>query len=63
MDRRGRFVADAPQVRQAPRFSFTLPVISIANLDSLLAYLADSGHQELARWRPAVQQYRDTYGV
>ncbi|OYV30139.1 MAG: orotate phosphoribosyltransferase [Thiomonas sp. 20-64-9] len=42
---------------------YGLPVISIANLDSLLAYLADSGHQELARWRPAVQQYRDTYGV
>ena len=42
---------------------YGLPVISIANLDSLLAYLADSGHDELARWRPAVQQYREAYGV
>ncbi len=42
---------------------YGLPVIAIANLDALLGYLADGGHKELARWRPAVQQYRDTYGV
>ena len=53
---------DVSAVQHVSR-EYGLPVISIANLDSLLAYLADSGHQELARWRPAVQQYRDTYGV
>ncbi|MBN2690832.1 MAG: orotate phosphoribosyltransferase [Burkholderiaceae bacterium] len=42
---------------------YGLPVIAIANLDALLGYLADGGHADLARWRPAVQQYRDTYGV
>ncbi len=42
---------------------YGLPVIAIANLDALLGYLADGGNKELARWQPAVQQYRDTYGV
>jgi orotate phosphoribosyltransferase len=42
---------------------YGLPVIAIANLGTLLEYLTDSGNTDLARWRPAVQQYRDTFGV
>ncbi|MGC8507332.1 MAG: orotate phosphoribosyltransferase [Thiomonas sp.] len=42
---------------------YGLPVIAIANLGTLLEYLTASGNADLARWRPAVQQYRDTYGV
>ncbi|MGC9236901.1 MAG: orotate phosphoribosyltransferase [Thiomonas sp.] len=42
---------------------YGLPVIAIANLGTLLEYLTASGNMDLARWRPAVQQYRDTYGV
>jgi len=42
---------------------YGLPVIAIANLGALLEYLTDCGNTDLARWRPAVQQYRDTFGV
>lgn len=42
---------------------YGLPVIAIANLGTLLAYLEGSGSEALARWRPAVQRYRETYGV
>ncbi len=40
---------------------YGLPVVAIANLADLLAYLA--GAPELAAHRPAVQAYRDRYGV
>lgn len=42
---------------------YGLPVIAIANLDALLAYLQHIGSGELARWKDAVQRYRDAYGV
>ena len=42
---------------------YGLPVIAIANLASLLAYLKEANSADLARWLPAVQAYRDTYGV
>jgi len=38
-----------------------LPVISIAGLDDLVAYLA--GHAELAGSLAAIQAYRERYGV
>lgn len=40
-----------------------LPVVSIANLDALLAMLEASGDAELARWLPQVRDYRTRYGV
>ncbi len=40
-----------------------LPVVSIANLDALLAMLEASGDAELARWLPQVRDYRARYGV
>ncbi|MGC9162720.1 MAG: orotate phosphoribosyltransferase [Thiomonas sp.] len=42
---------------------YGLPVIAIANLGTLLEYLTASGNADLARWRPAVQRYREAYGV
>ena len=40
-----------------------LPVVAIADLDSLLEVLAAAGDPELARWLPQVQAYRAAYGV
>ena len=53
---------DVSAVQHASR-EYGLPVIAIANLDSLLRVLADGGNADLARWLPAVQRYRDAYGV
>ncbi len=41
----------------------SLPVVAIADLDSLLEVLAAAGDPELARWLPQVQAYRAAYGV
>jgi orotate phosphoribosyltransferase len=43
--------------------AYGMPVISIANLDDLLAYLPQGGGSELARYREAVAAYRERYGV
>jgi orotate phosphoribosyltransferase len=43
--------------------AYGMPVISIANLDDLLAYLPQGGDSELARYREAVAAYRERYGV
>ena len=40
-----------------------LSVVSVADLDALLATLADAGDPELARWLPQVRDYRTRYGV
>lgn len=42
---------------------YGLPVIAIADLGTLLRYLEASASAQLARWLPAVQRYRDAYGV
>lgn len=41
--------------------TFQIPVISIATLSDLVAYLG--GHEEMARELQAVARYRQTYGV
>jgi orotate phosphoribosyltransferase len=40
-----------------------LPVVSVADLDALLATLAATGDAELSRWLPQVRDYRARYGV
>ena len=40
-----------------------LPVVSIATLDDLLAYLSGAGAHALADHAPRVAAYRDRYGV
>jgi orotate phosphoribosyltransferase len=53
---------DVSAVQHVSR-EYGLPVIAIADLATLLDYLTASGDPHLARWRPAVQRYRDAYGV
>ena len=57
----GRALAESA-VQHVSR-EYGLPVIAIADLDTLLHYLEASAGAELARWLPAVQRYRDAYGV
>ena len=40
-----------------------LSVVSVADLDALLATLAGTGDAELGRWLPQVRDYRARYGV
>lgn len=42
---------------------FGLPVIAIANLNSLMNFLAQSQDQQLLQYLPAVQSYRTQYGI
>jgi orotate phosphoribosyltransferase len=42
---------------------FGLPVIAIANLDSVMIYLQQSRNQELQSYLPAVRDYRGRYGI
>ncbi len=42
---------------------FGLPVIAIANLESLMHYLEQSHDQQLQTFLPAVQDYRHRYGI
>ena len=42
---------------------FGLPVIAIANLEGLMHYLQKSHDQQLQTFLPAVQDYRNRYGI
>jgi orotate phosphoribosyltransferase len=55
---RGKGVQSAVQ---EVRESYGMPVIAVATLDDLIAYLADS--PQLAANLDAVQTYRETYGI
>ena len=48
---------------QAVEEEFGLPVIAIANLVDLMAFLSASSNSELTNYLPAVKAYRDRYGV
>jgi orotate phosphoribosyltransferase len=48
---------------QAVEQEFGLPVIAIANLADLMAFLGTSSNNELTNYLPAVKAYRDRYGV
>lgn len=60
LDRMERGQGKLSAVQEVQR-DYGLPVISIAALDDLLAYL--QGHSELVQNLHAVQTYRDRYGV
>jgi len=60
LDRMERGQGELSAVQEVQR-DFGLPVISIAALDDLLAYL--QGQAELVQNLLAVQTYRDRYGV
>ncbi|QWD77903.1 orotate phosphoribosyltransferase [Polynucleobacter sp. MWH-Svant-W18] len=48
---------------QAVEQEFGLPVIAIANLADLMAFLTASSDTELSNYLPAVKAYRDQYGI
>jgi len=51
----------APSAVQEVRVEFGIPVVSIATLDDVMAFIG--GRSDLASWMPAVQAYRTQYGV
>ena len=48
---------------QAVEQEFGLPVIAIANLAGLMAFLTSSSDAQLSNYLPAVKAYRDKYGI
>jgi orotate phosphoribosyltransferase len=48
---------------QAVEEEFGLPVVAIANLADLMAFLRTSSNAELTTYLPAVKAYREKYGV
>lgn len=67
LDRMERFGSDVAlselsAVQEVSRH-YGMPVISIANLDDLFAYLSAGAHGELAQYTAAVATYRSRYGA
>lgn len=60
LDRMERGQGELSAVQEVEQ-SYGIPVISIAALDDLLDFL--KGHAELQQYLPAVQAYREQYGV
>jgi orotate phosphoribosyltransferase len=48
---------------QAVEQEFGLPVVAIANLADLMAFLTTSSNTELTNYLPAVKDYREKYGI
>ena len=48
---------------QAVEQEFGLPVVAIANLADLMAFLTGSSNAELTNYLPAVKAYREKYGI
>jgi orotate phosphoribosyltransferase len=48
---------------QAVEQEFGLPVVAIANLTDLMAFLTTSSNAELTNYLPAVKAYREKYGI
>ena len=48
---------------QAVEQEFGLPVVAIANLADLMAFLTASSNAELTKYLPAVKAYREKYGI
>ncbi len=64
MERAGTAVeiADSSAVQNVEK-EFGMPVVSIANLASLMSFLQESKDPALQKYLPAVKAYRDKYGV
>jgi orotate phosphoribosyltransferase len=60
LDRMERGQGELSAVQEVER-NYGLPVVSVARLTDLIAYLA--GNAELADHLPAVEDYRRTYGI
>jgi orotate phosphoribosyltransferase len=55
-------VGDSSAVQNVEK-EFGIPVVSIANLASLMSFLESSKNSELQKNLPAVQAYRNQYGI
>jgi orotate phosphoribosyltransferase len=55
-------IADTSAVQNVEK-EFAMPVVSIANLASLMLFLESSKDSALQQYLPAVKAYRDKYGV
>lgn len=55
-------IADSSAVQNVEK-EFGMPVVSIANLASLMSFLQESQDPSLQKYLPAVKAYRDKYGV
>jgi orotate phosphoribosyltransferase len=55
-------IAESSAVQNVEK-EFGMPVVSIANLASLMSFLESSQSKELQQYLPAVKAYRDRYGV
>ena len=55
-------IADSSAVQNVEK-EFGMPVVSIANLASLMSFLQESQDPALQKYLPAVKAYRDKYGV
>ena len=55
-------IADTSAVQNVEK-EFGMPVVSIANLASLMLFLESSKDSALQQYLPAVKSYRDKYGV
>jgi len=55
-------IADSSAVQNVEK-EFGMPVVSIANLTSLMSFLQESKDPELQKYLPAVKAYRDKYGI
>ena len=60
LDRQERGQGDLSAVQEVQR-DYGIPVIAVAGLTDLMAYL--TGHAEFAEYRDAVSQYRNQYGI
>ncbi len=60
LDRQERGTGELSAIQEVER-DFNMPVISIVSLQQVLEYLAQS--DELKRYLPAVERYREDYGI
>jgi orotate phosphoribosyltransferase len=60
LDRMERGQGALSAVQEVAR-DYAMPVVAVASLNDLMAYL--QGHAEFASYRDAVARYRETYGV
>jgi len=60
LDRQERGQGELSAVQEVQR-DYGIPVIAVAGLSDLMAFLAD--HQEFATYRDAVTHYREQYGI
>jgi orotate phosphoribosyltransferase len=62
LDRQERGKGELSAIGEISR-DYNVPVFSIISLDQIIHYLGLKGNHELEAWLPAMERYRETYGV